>query len=130
MAPYPGIAPLAKGTVPGAPKVSRQDTSSFAHLVLILVQSLDDVPAADYRRIFPWFSPDNITQNLALAKMVKTLANRKGCTPGQLAINWVRCLSRREGMPTIIPIPGASTAERARENGVVVDLNDDDMDAI
>ena len=58
------------------------------------------------------------------------IAKRKGCTPAQLAINWTRALSRRPGMPTIIPIPGSTTVERAEENSRIIDITDEEMAAI
>ncbi len=61
---------------------------------------------------------------------VEKLAEQKGCTAAQIAINWVLALSRRPGMPKIIPIPGASSVERIRENAVEIDLTDEDMAAI
>lgn len=39
-------------------------------------------------------------------------------------------LSRRPGMPKIIPIPGSTNPDRIRENATVVDLTDDDMASI
>ncbi|OAA56562.1 aldo/keto reductase [Niveomyces insectorum RCEF 264] len=94
-------------------------------------KSIDDLPKGDFRRTHPRFQPENFPVNLKLVAEVQKLAAAKGCTPAQLAINWVRCLSRRPGMPkTIIPIPGATTAERVRENAKVIDLTDAEMDAI
>lgn len=55
------------------------------------------------------------------------MAEKKGCTPAQLVINWTRALSRRPGMPTIIPIPGATTAARVEENSKLVDITDEEM---
>lgn len=55
------------------------------------------------------------------------MAQKRGCTPAQLAINWVRALQRRPGMPTIIPIPGATMAERAAENSLVIDMTDEEI---
>lgn len=57
-------------------------------------------------------------------------AAKKGCTPAQFAINWVASLSKRPGMPVIIPIPGAVSLERVRENSRVVELTDADMDEV
>ncbi|KAI1819870.1 aldo/keto reductase [Xylaria intraflava] len=68
--------------------------------------------------------------NLKLVNAVEELAKKKGCTPAQLAISWVRALNGRPGMPVIIPIPGATTAERVRENAKEVALTDEEMAAI
>ncbi|KAK4190559.1 NADP-dependent oxidoreductase domain-containing protein [Podospora australis] len=91
------------------------------------VKSFDDIPEGDFRKILPRFQPDVFETNLRLVKEVQELAAKKGCTPGQIAINWVLAVSRRPGMPKIIPIPGASAPERVRENAVEIELTEDDM---
>lgn len=55
------------------------------------------------------------------------MARKKGCTPAQLAINWTRALSRRPGMPIIIPIPGATTVARVEDNSKQIELTDEEM---
>lgn len=62
-----------------------------------------------------------------LVQKIEDIAKRKNCTPAQLAINWTRALSRRPGVPTIIPIPGATTAERVEENSTQIDITDEEM---
>ncbi|KAK8069590.1 Aldo/keto reductase [Apiospora phragmitis] len=44
-----------------------------------------------------------------------------------LAINWTRAVSKRPGMPVIVPIPGATTADRVNENAKDVELSGQDM---
>jgi pyridoxine 4-dehydrogenase len=61
---------------------------------------------------------------------VNELAQAKGCTAAQLAIGWTRTLSTRPGMPTIVPIPGSTRAERVAENAVEVELTEEEMQAI
>ncbi|RYP83156.1 hypothetical protein DL769_001462 [Monosporascus sp. CRB-8-3] len=73
---------------------------------------------------------ENFEANLRLIKKVEEWAAKKNCTPAQFAINWVASLSKRPGMPTIIPIPGAGSLERVRENTKVVELTDEDMDEV
>ncbi|KAK7757118.1 hypothetical protein SLS62_000665 [Diatrype stigma] len=90
-------------------------------------KSVDDLPADSMLRHFPRFQPGNFEINLELVKEAEGLAKKKGCTPAQLAINWTRALSRRPGMPTIIPIPGATTAARVEENSKEVDITDEEM---
>lgn len=92
--------------------------------------SLDDLPADDHRRHFPRFSPENFKHNITLANRVKELAAKKGVTPGQFSIAWVRALSKRPGLPTIIPIPGATTVDRVNENTKLVELTDEEMAVI
>lgn len=91
------------------------------------IKSVDDIPADFIRRHFPRFQPENIAHNLKLVEQVEALAAKKGCTPAQLAISWVLALNRRPGMPVIIPLPGASSTERVRENMVSVELSDEEM---
>jgi pyridoxine 4-dehydrogenase len=82
------------------------------------------------RRRFPRFYPENFKINLQLVKQVEELAQKKGCTPAQLAIGWIRTLSKRPGMPVIIPIPGATTVERVDENSKIVELSEGEMGEI
>ncbi|KPM41596.1 hypothetical protein AK830_g4969 [Neonectria ditissima] len=79
---------------------------------------------------FPRFQAEALQHNLKLVAQAKALAEKKGCTPAQLAIGWVRGLSNRNGLPTIIPIPGATTASRVEENAKVIELSEEEMKAI
>ena len=81
-------------------------------------------------RHFPRFQPENFDINIKLVDQVEALAKKKGCTPAQLAIGWTRSLSKRPGMPVIIPIPGATTAARVQENSVVIDLTEEELNEI
>ncbi|RTE68356.1 hypothetical protein BHE90_017266 [Fusarium euwallaceae] len=94
------------------------------------IKTLDDIPKDDIRRHFPRFQPDTFDINIKLAEQVQELAAKKACTPAQLALSWCTALSRRPGMPVIIPIPGATTAERVAENSVQVELTDEEMHLI
>jgi pyridoxine 4-dehydrogenase len=79
---------------------------------------------------FPRFQAEAMEHNLTLVKKVQDLAAEKKCSPAQLAIGWVKGQSGREGMPTIIPIPGATTAARVKENAAAVDLSEEEMKTI
>lgn len=57
-----------------------------------------------------------MVHNLKLIEEVKSLAERKGVAPVQIALAWILTLSEREDMPTIIPIPGGSTKEKVTQN--------------
>ncbi|KAI8950988.1 aldo/keto reductase [Xylaria longipes] len=95
------------------------------------IKTFEDIPNDSWLKFQPRFQPGgNFENNIKLVHQVEQLAKQKGCTPAQLAISWVRALNGRPGMPTIIPIPGATTAERVRENAKVVELTDEDMAAI
>ena len=60
---------------------------------------------------FPRFQKANVEMNVRLVEKVEEIANKKGYTPAQLAINWTRS-SRRPGIPIIIPVPGDTTVAR------------------
>jgi pyridoxine 4-dehydrogenase len=94
------------------------------------ITSLDDIPQNDMRRRYPRFQPDTFPINLKLVEQVQQLAKKRDLTPAQLAINWTRALSKRPGMPLIIPIPGATTVARVKENSKVVDLSEQDLKEI
>lgn len=73
-------------------------------------KSADDfAPEGDYRRTLPRYNGDNLSHNMQLVSAIETLANKKGCTPGQLSIAWVIA----EGA---IPIPGTRKISRLDEN--------------
>lgn len=82
------------------------------------------------RRLMPRFQPAVFDENLKLVHEVTQLANKKGCTSGQLAMAWILKSSKRDGLPEIIPIPGATTNERVIENSAVVDLTDAEFEEI
>ncbi|OGM43922.1 aldo/keto reductase [Aspergillus bombycis] len=92
-------------------------------------KKFDDLPKDSllFSFNFPRFQQGNFEKNLHLVEKVEEMAKKKDCTPAQLAINWTRMLSRRPGMPTIIPIPGATTAERVKENSQLIDITDEEM---
>lgn len=48
----------------------------------------------------------------------------------QIAIGWVASLSQRPGMPRTVPLPGATTVERVKENSERILLSDDELAAI
>jgi aryl-alcohol dehydrogenase-like predicted oxidoreductase len=90
-------------------------------------RSLEDLPADDWRRNNPRFQGDNFAKNLDLVSYVESLAERKGCTPAQLALAWVL----RQGTD-IVPIPGSKRIERLEENARAIDvrLTDEELQEI
>jgi len=74
-------------------------------------KKLDDLPADDYRRHHPRFEGANFQKNLDLVAKLGELAQRKGCTPGQLALAWVLA----QGLD-IVPIPGTKRIPFLDEN--------------
>jgi len=75
------------------------------------LKSPDDFAADDYRRNSPRFQGENFTKNLELVERVKSIAEMKGITPGQLALAWV--LAQGDD---IVPIPGTKHRKYLEEN--------------
>jgi len=94
------------------------------------IKSPDDLSEDDMRRHMPRFHEEHFHKNFELVREVQKIAQQKGCTPAQLAINWVKHLSKKDGNPEIIPIPGASAEERVLENAKEVVLSNEDLAAI
>ena len=96
------------------------------------IKSFEDIPEKDMRRTLPRFQPGNFENNMILVKKLETLAQKKNCTSAQLALAWLINLSRKDGMPRIIPIPGAGTVAHAIENGQAgeIELNEEEMEEI
>jgi aryl-alcohol dehydrogenase-like predicted oxidoreductase len=75
------------------------------------IRSPEDFEADDYRRHSPRFQGENFARNLHLVEQVRTLAQAKGVTPGQLALAWV--LAQGEDL---VPIPGTKRLAYMEEN--------------
>jgi pyridoxine 4-dehydrogenase len=104
---------------------------TFCHGLLTQdIKSFNDLAENDFRRLLPRFQEENLEANLKLVNAVKKLAEKKGCTPGQIATGWALALSKSEGLPKIIPIPGASKVDRVRENAKAINLTPEDMKEI
>jgi len=94
------------------------------------IKSPDDIPENDMRKQHPRFQPENFSKNLDLVKELEKIAQEKGVTPAQLALGWTRSIAKKDGMPEIIPIPGASSEARVLENSKDVMLSAGDLKAI
>lgn len=75
----------------------------------------------------PRFQKDVFDENIKLVHAVEGIAEKKGVTPAQIALGWVLYQSGKEGMPTLIPIPGATTSARVKENMQPAKLDESDM---
>ena len=73
--------------------------------------SIDDFDTNDFRRSIPRFSAENFGKNLQLVEVLKGIAGKKGCTPGQLSLAWLM----HQG-PDIFPIPGTKKVKYLEEN--------------
>jgi pyridoxine 4-dehydrogenase len=71
----------------------------------------EDVPEA-LKNAFPRYSDENFEENKKFVELVKKIANAKHATPAQVALKWILT----QGNGNIIPIPGATRAERVKEN--------------
>ncbi len=71
----------------------------------------------DTRKRQPRYAGDNLAHNRALAQKVQAIAQRKGCTPAQLALAWVLAQG-----PDVIPIPGTKQKKRLLENIGALDV--------
>jgi aryl-alcohol dehydrogenase-like predicted oxidoreductase len=81
----------------------------------------------DFRNHVPRFSPEARKANMALVDLVKTVAERKGATPAQVALAWL--LAQK---PWIVPIPGTTKLHRLEENlgALNVELTEADLEQI
>ncbi|THV46596.1 hypothetical protein BGAL_0373g00020 [Botrytis galanthina] len=91
------------------------------------IQKLEDLPEGDMRRTYPRFQKEHFENNKKLLDAVTKIAKQKNCTPAQIAINWLTAISKKDGNPEIIPIPGATTVDRVTENSKEVSLSADDL---
>ncbi|KAL2506338.1 putative aldo-keto reductase 3 [Abeliophyllum distichum] len=78
----------------------------------------------DFRKSLPRFQPENLEHNKSSFERVKDMANRKGCTPSQLALAWVH----HQGND-VCPIPGTTKIENFNDNigALSVKLTKEDM---
>ncbi|KAI5455510.1 hypothetical protein NCC49_000318 [Naganishia albida] len=70
-----------------------------------------DFEEGDFRRINPRFSEENFPKNLRAAEAIGHIAERKGCTAGQLSLAWLLAQD-----PLVIPIPGTKKIKYLEEN--------------
>ena len=71
----------------------------------------------DIRSRFPRFTAEALEANQPIVELVKQIAQRKGATPGQIALAWLLAKS-----PTIVPIPGSRKTARVTENIQAADI--------
>lgn len=65
----------------------------------------------DIRGVETRFSPENLSNNLALVALAKNWAARKSATPAQIALAWLMAQK-----PWIVPIPGTTQMAHMLEN--------------
>lgn len=86
-----------------------------------------DIPEGDFRKHLPRFSEEAFKQNRALVEKVEALAEKKGCTSGQLAIAWLLHKS-----PNVIPLFGTKSIKNIDANviGASIKLTPEEFAAI
>lgn len=103
LVPY---SPLGRGFLTG--KID--DTTTFA--------------STDFRANLPRFTQEARKTNQALVDLLKSIGDRKGATPAQVALAWI--LAQK---PWIVPIPGTTKLHRLEENigAAEVEFTTDDL---
>ena len=88
------------------------------------LDSLGDGSEDDWRRGNPRFQPEAFEKNKKLVDKVKAIAEKKGCTPAQVALAWVH----QQGSD-VIPIPGTKRVKYLIDNigAYSVKLTPEDM---
>jgi aryl-alcohol dehydrogenase-like predicted oxidoreductase len=74
-------------------------------------------PTNDIRSTIPRFSPEALQHNQAVVDLLASIAQRRGATPGQIALAWL--LAQQ---PWIVPIPGTRRLHRLEENMGAADI--------
>jgi aryl-alcohol dehydrogenase-like predicted oxidoreductase len=95
-----------------------------------LTRKIDEtttLDGADFRSSIPRFSAENRRANQVLVDLLRRIAQRKGATPGQIALAWL--LAQK---PWIVPIPGTTKPYRLEENveAAEVELTREDLGEI
>jgi aryl-alcohol dehydrogenase-like predicted oxidoreductase len=93
------FAPLGRGFLTGA------------------VKRAEDYPADDFRRNDPRYQGTNFDANVRAASVVRDVGERRGATPGQVALAWL--LSKGQD---VVPIPGTKRRRYLEENVAAADL--------
>ncbi|KAK5095651.1 hypothetical protein LTS08_008045 [Lithohypha guttulata] len=104
------------------------------------IRSNAEIPENDFRKHLPKFQDDVLEANNRITDAVNEIAKKHGATTAQIAIGWVSGQSGRtrevtleDGskktvkLPSVIPIPGATTIARVEENLKEVILNEEEM---
>ncbi len=82
------------------------------------IAATDDLADDDFRRrLQPRFQTGNLQHNLGLVDVVREVAARHGCTPGQVALAWV--LAQGDD---VVPIPGTRRRRYLEENVAAVNV--------
>ena len=119
----PAAAELGVGFVPYSPLGRGFLTGT--------VRSAADLSATDFRRTLPRYAEGALDANLAVVKVVTSIADQQGATPAQVALAWLRYRADALGVASV-PIPGTRRAARVEENlgSLSVTLTPKQLDAL
>ena len=111
----PALRELGIGLVPFAPLGRGFLTGA--------VKRAEEYPEGDFRRNDPRYQGENFDANMRAASAVREIAERKGATPGQIALAWLLHKGTGAGRadegvqrPDIVPIPGTKHRRYLEEN--------------
>jgi aryl-alcohol dehydrogenase-like predicted oxidoreductase len=105
----PTLAELGIGFVPYSPLGKGFLTGSISEKT--------QFDSSDIRSSIPRFAANVRGANRAVVDLLQTIADRKGATPGQIALAWL--LAQK---PWIVPIPGTRRLDRLEENVAAADV--------
>lgn len=88
---------------------------AYSPLARNLLVSPTAAMPTDWRANNPRYSKDNFTKNQELAGKIAAIAQAKGTTAAQLSLAWLYCKARELGV-TMVPIPGTTKLQNARDN--------------
>ncbi|KIV92784.1 hypothetical protein PV10_04050 [Exophiala mesophila] len=73
------------------------------------------------------FQENNLRENLEMVDKIEAIADKKGCSPGQLALAWLGAQGSN-----IIPIPGTKRIKHLQENfgAITVELSEEELEAL
>ena len=93
------FAPLGRGFLTGA------------------VKRAEEYPADDFRRNDPRYQGANFDANVRAAAVVRQVGEKKGATPGQVALAWLLAKGQ-----DVVPIPGTKRRRYLEENIAAAEL--------
>lgn len=82
------------------------------------IRSPKDFEEGDFRTFAPRFNDENFHKNLELVDTLKAIADKKGCTAGQLTLAWLMGSD-----PLVFPIPGTTRIKNFDENMGALKVN-------
>ncbi len=98
--------------------------SPLARGLMTNTLNINELKDTDFRKTLPRYQQEHAENNTQLTAGLSRIAQRKGCTPAQLALAWVLAQGTN-----IIPIPGTKRRKYLLENVGALDvvLNPEDL---